>query len=207
MLERFLFDGDLQYSQIKDLSGGERRRLYLAKVLMERPNLLLLDEPTNDLDIETLATLEDYLDYFSGTVLVVSHDRYFLEKTTDWLLAVWGDGRVTRHNDIPNYAQAAAEQGEKSPLLGKPKRDRPRQLRFSYQEKEEFATIDDTIAQLEEALGQLEALIAASAGDYLTLQKLLEEKAAADAVLADKMQRWTYLNELAEAIARQKEGD
>ncbi len=216
MLERFMFDGVLQYSLIKNLSGGERRRLFLAKVLMERPNVLLLDEPTNDLDIETLETLEEYLEYFQGSVLVVSHDRYFLDKTTDWLLAVSGDGRVTRHNDLQSYAEAAARGKAKASLsqgvasridAEKAETERPersRRQRFTYQEKVEFATIDDEIVAIEAQLAAIETQIADSSGEYLRLQALLTQQEACSTELAKKMERWTYLHELAEAIEKEK---
>ena len=210
MLERFLFDGDLQYSTIGALSGGERRRLYLLGVLMSAPNVLLLDEPTNDLDIETLTILEDYLASFDGIVIAVSHDRYFLDKIATQIFEVSDSGEVLRYTGgYTDYlgkrresAPEVKEKKEKKETLREPK---PQKLRFSYKEQREYAVIEDEIAQLEEKIAQADADMAANATDYTALQRLTEEKEQLETALEEKMGRWMYLSELAEKIEAQKE--
>lgn len=211
MLERFLFSSELQYNRIEKLSGGERKRLYLLKVIMTAPNILLLDEPTNDLDIETLTILEDYLEGFDGAVLAISHDRYFLDKMADELWEV-KDGRVIRTNSSyselletkSNEAKAEKKQSEDSPkknrvFVGtvKPK--------FSFKEQREYEIIDEDIAALEAKIAQIEKDIAESSSDYVKLQKLSDEKEQTELLLAEKMDRWVYLNDLAEKIEASKE--
>lgn len=210
MLERFLFDGDLQYSTIGALSGGERRRLYLLGVLMSAPNALLLDEPTNDLDIETLTILEDYLASFDGIVIAVSHDRYFLDKIATQIFEVSDSGEVLRYTG--GYTDYLEKRRESSPEVKErkekkevPREQKPQKLRFSYKEQREYAVIEDEIAQLEEKIAQADADMAANATDYTALQRLTAEKEQLEHALEEKMDRWMYLSELAEKIEAQKE--
>lgn len=218
MLERFLFPSSVQYTTVEKLSGGEKRRLYLLRILMEAPNVLLLDEPTNDLDIQTLTILEDYLDSFLGIVITVSHDRYFLDRVVRRIFAFEGDGRVTQYEGGFTDYQAAyeaknpegtepkdgalkkAENGEKK-KQEKPKSER--KLKFSFKEQKEWDTIEDEIGALEEALEGLEVLMAEAARDYSKLNALMKEKTEKEQLLEEKMERWMYLNELAEQIKNQ----
>ena len=209
MMERFLFPTQLQGQPIGKLSGGERRRLYLLSVLMEAPNILLLDEPTNDLDITTLAILEEYLETFPGAVLAVSHDRYFLDKTAQQIFEVGEGGVITRYTG--NYSdylekrkanEAPAEKAAKKAPSGKPVRQK--KLKFSYKEQKEFGTIEDDIAALEQKIADLDTQMAACGSDYVKLQDLTSEQDAAKAALDEKMERWMYLTDLAEKIAAQE---
>ena len=209
MLERFLFPSAMQYQKIGRLSGGERRRLYLLGILMSSPNILLLDEPTNDLDIETLTILEDYLDDFPGAVIAVSHDRYFLDKTASSIFEVVPGGEVRRYEG--NYGDYMRQRGpDEKPaetVSKKPKTQRVAshapKLRFSFKEQREYDTIDDDIAALEARAAELDSEIAQNASDYVKLQALTEEKSAVEAELDHKMERWVYLNDLAERISAQ----
>jgi ATP-binding cassette subfamily F protein uup len=214
MMERFLFPADLQYAPISKLSGGERRRLYLLGVLMDAPNVLFLDEPTNDLDITTLGILEEYLSSFPGAVLCVSHDRYFLDKTADFIFHVQEDGQVRQF--VGNYTEyleqyvpqeTPAAPKETAPKASKPKSAPPKRLRFSYKEEREYARIDEEIAALEEQLAQCEADIQQYACDFVKLQELTALQESLSAQLEEKNERWLYLNELAEAIAAQSAGN
>ncbi|MEG0614986.1 MAG: ABC-F family ATP-binding cassette domain-containing protein [Oscillospiraceae bacterium] len=205
MLERFLFSSDLQYTTIARLSGGERRRLYLLSILMEAPNILLLDEPTNDLDIETLTILEDYLDAFSGAVIAVSHDRYFLDKIASSIFEVTENGKIV--NYIGNYSDysekrisAETQLSEKKISQKNVQPSKPKKLKFSFNEQHEFETIDDDISALEAELEACSKEILSSASDYVKLQNLMENKAILEADLEKKTERWVYLNELAEKI-------
>lgn len=209
MLERFLFNSELQWNRIEKLSGGERKRLYLLKILMTAPNILLLDEPTNDLDITTLTILEDYLESFSGAVIAVSHDRYFLDKTANEIFE-FRNGICTRFNgNYSDYAEKAKEMyADEAP---KPKKENTKKervfvgkkkLRFSFKEQREFETIDDDIASLEEQIAAAEKDIAANSSDYVKLQELSDKKEQLENELAEKMERWVYLNDLAERIER-----
>ena len=208
LLEQFLFPADVQWSPIDKLSGGEKRRLYLLSVLAAAPNVLLLDEPTNDLDLQTLAALEDYLDSFPGAVVAVSHDRYFLDRVARRVFAVEGDGTVKGYpGGYTEYLEARrAAEAEKAPKPAAPekKADRPagpKKLKFSYNEQREFETIDADIATLEAQLAQVQADQAAQATDYVALQELQAKQAELEAALEQKMDRWVYLNDLAERIA------
>ena len=219
MMEKFLFPVDLQYTEIGRLSGGERRRLYLLRVLMEAPNVLVLDEPTNDLDIETLAVLEDYLEQFPGVVIAVSHDRYFLDKLMNHVFVLAGNGEVRHYTggyadyraDVAAERQrlAAQQRLDSQPLpnssLKKTSGGRSHQekLKFSFKEQREYEEIDGVIAGLEEKIAQTEALIAQNASDYAALQELTAEKEELETQLAAKMERWVYLNDLAERIEAQ----
>lgn len=207
MLERFLFTPELQYNRIEKLSGGERKRLYLLKVLMTAPNILLLDEPTNDLDIATLTILEDYLQSFSGAVIAVSHDRYFLDKMCSQIFE-FKNGLCTRYNgNYSDYADRVKEELPKEERAPKPVQKRERtpgktRLRFSFKEQREFATIEDDIAALEEQISEAEAQIGQFSADYVKLQELSEKRDRLTEELEAKMERWVYLNDLAERIER-----
>lgn len=210
LLEQFLFPPEAQWSPISKLSGGEKRRLYLLSVLAAAPNVLLLDEPTNDLDLQTLAALEDYLDSFPGAVVAVSHDRYFLDRVARRVFAVEGDGTVKGYpGGYTEYLEARrAAEAEKAPKPAAPekKADRPagpKKLKFSYNEQREYETIDADIATLEAQLAQVQADQAAQATDYVALQELQAKQAELEAALEQKMDRWVYLNDLAERIANQ----
>jgi ATP-binding cassette subfamily F protein uup len=219
MLERFLFPSSVQYTTVEKLSGGEKRRLYLLRILMEAPNVLLLDEPTNDLDIQTLTILEDYLDSFPGIVITVSHDRYFLDRVVRRIFAFEGQGRVTQYEGgFTDYQAAFAARypdglagndagTEKKPDAGEKKgREKPkgeRKLRFSYKEQREWETIEDDIAALESSIETLDGKIEEAASDYGRLNQLMEEKAQKEELLEEKMERWMYLNDLAEQIENQ----
>ena len=223
MLERFLFDSAMQYTPVAKLSGGEKRRLYLLKVLMEAPNVLLLDEPSNDLDIPTLTILEDYLSSFSGIVIAVSHDRYFLDDVVDRIFAFEGNGKLAQYEGgYTDYAQAKArntgESGSAEAVTGQEKKKstgkdwkqgqkRQEKLKFSYKEEREFATIDEEIAKLEEKIAALEKDMMANATNSAKLREIMETKEAAEQQLEEKMDRWVYLNDLAEKIeAQQRNG-
>ncbi len=204
MLERFLFSGSIQYSLIKKLSGGEKRRLYLLRVLMEAPNILILDEPTNDLDIATLTILEDYLQSFEGIVVTVSHDRYFLNKLVNRIFAFEGDGEIHQYEgNYSDYIEKAGtleeEKGKEKPKQEWKQRNTEK-LRFSYQEKKEYETIDEEIARLEEKITKLEQEMEQSATSYGKLSELTKEKEEAEVLLEERMERWVYLNDLAEKI-------
>ena len=206
-LEQFLFDAELQYTTIGRLSGGERRRLYLLKILMKAPNVLILDEPTNDLDIETLTILEDYLSSFAGAVILVSHDRYFLDKTAAHIFSFENAGVKSYLGGYTDWliqqedAEQAQPRQEKEKTVQK--RTRTETLKFSFKEQREFATIDEDIAALETALEQAKAQQEASASDFVRLQETTQQVQALEQQLADKMSRWVYLNDLAEKISQQ----
>ena len=207
MMERFLFPSDLQSVPIGRLSGGERRRLYLLSVLMEAPNVLLLDEPTNDLDVMTLSILEDYLQSFSGPILTVSHDRFFLDKLADAIFEVKGNGLVEQFTGNWSDWSRKRKQEESSVRQEKPKavQERPREkkLKFSYKEEREFATIEEDIAALEEKIEENQNAQAAAGSDYVKLQQLQDELADLEAQLEHKEERWMYLTELKEKIDSQ----
>lgn len=208
MLERFLFTPELQWSRIEKLSGGERKRLYLLKILMTAPNILILDEPTNDLDIATLTILENYLESFNGAVIAISHDRYFLDKMSSEIWELRGDGTVNRYNgNYSDYAEKQLHENE-AEKVKKPaeKSERSftgrRKLKFSFKEQREFETIDDDIACLEQQISDTENEIAKCSSDYVKLQELSELKDSLECQLSEKMDRWVYLNDLAERIEK-----
>ena len=218
MLERFLFDGNLQYTPIGKLSGGEKRRLYLCKVLMESPNVLVLDEPTNDLDIPTLTILEDYLDSFNGIIITVSHDRYFLDNLVDRIFAFEGEGVLKQYeggytdylearqhmeSNATNQPGKGADPANKKPTGKDWKKNQPTKLKFSYKEQKEYETIDDDIAALEERIEELEQEMLKNATNSAKLSEILAQKEEAESALEEKMERWVYLNDLAERIAAQ----
>ena len=217
MLERFLFDSTLQYSLIGKLSGGEKRRLYLIKVLMSAPNVLILDEPTNDLDIQTLSILEDYLESFAGITIIVSHDRYFLDRAADRIFVFDDCGNITEevHQEADEIlakmaAAPAAGMGQGTADKASEKNIKAtwnkgeRALRFSYMEQKEYDTIEDDIAALEDKIEKLDADMAAFATDFVKLNELGREKEAAQSKLDEKYARWEYLTELAEKIEASK---
>lgn len=231
MLERFLFPPQAQYSLIGKLSGGERRRLNLLRVLMESPNVLILDEPTNDLDISTLTILEDYLDHYQGIVIIVSHDRYFLDRTVNRIFAFEAGGVLRQYEGgYTDYALKAGESAQcnlsvqdgiiSSAAGGTEGADtgseaggraayenyranRERKLKFSYKEKQEYETIEQDILDLEEKLESLDAEMAANATNSKRLSELAAEREQTEADLEHKMERWEYLEELAEKIHAQ----
>ena len=209
MMEHFLFPTQLQGQPIGKLSGGERRRLYLLSILMAAPNILLLDEPTNDLDVTTLAILEEYLETFPGAVLAVSHDRYFLDKMAAQIFEVGEGGAVRRYSG--NYSDYLAKRREetpapkeerKKPAAGKPARQR--KLKFTFKEQREYDTIEADIAALEARIAQREGEMLACGSDYGKLQDLTKDQQADQAALEEKMERWLYLTDLAERIAAQE---
>ena len=213
MLERFLFAGEDQYGLLGKLSGGERRRLYLCKVLMGSPNVLILDEPTNDLDIATLQTLEDYLDSFRGIVIAVSHDRYFLDRTVHRIFALEEGGHVSRYEggytdyrqkadqkDVLEKTAAESPAGEASAARKTWKSGQTKKLKFSYQEQKEYETIEAQIAGLEEKIKILEDDILRNARDFAKLNELTAEKERTEQLLEEKMDRWMYLEDLAARI-------
>ena len=234
MLERFLFPSHMQYTVIGKLSGGERRRLYLLRILMDAPNVILLDEPTNDLDIQTLTILEDYLDSFQGIVVTVSHDRYFLDRVVRRIFAFEGDGEVRQYEGGFTDYQAALEQrllrGDSDSGIPEGQKDRAgskaagkdgdletdgmkasseatrrqgRKLKFSYKEQKEWESIEEEISLLEEEIQDLEKKMEGASSNYGKLQELIGEKEQKEAKLEERMDRWMYLNELAEKIAAQ----
>ncbi|MGU8518830.1 ABC-F family ATP-binding cassette domain-containing protein [Clostridium perfringens] len=208
MCEKFLFNGTLQWTMIGMLSGGERRRLHLLRVLMEAPNVLLLDEPTNDLDIETLNRLEDYLDDFGGVVITVSHDRYFLDRICNKIFSYEGNGKIDIYTgNYGDYLLSKEEEAinnkEKEVAVDKNK-NKGKVLKFSFKEQREFETIDEEIMTLEEKIEELDSLMAKHASEYGRLQELMEEKAKVEEELAFKYERWEYLNELAAQIEENK---
>ena len=224
MLERFLFPSSVQYTTIDRLSGGEKRRLYLLRILMDAPNVLLLDEPTNDLDIRTLTILEDYLDSFQGIVITVSHDRYFLDRIVRRIFAFEGNGKITQYEGGFTDYQAAVLRKEveaEAMAAGNPKagvksdksKDEkseedsksskktwnggPKKLRFTYQEQKDWDVIESQIEKLEEEIAGLEVQMEKAASDFVKLKELMDRKAQAESELDAKMERWMYLNDLA----------
>ena len=208
MMERFLFPSDLQSVPIGRLSGGERRRLYLLSVLMDAPNVLLLDEPTNDLDIMTLSILEDYLQTFSGPIITVSHDRFFLDKLADTIFEVTGTGQVEVFTgNWTDWSQKRKTDPEPA-KAEKPKqtqeRVREKKLKFSYKEEREFATIDRDIADLEEKIADNQTQQDLCGNDYVKLQQLQAELTDLESRLEAKTERWIYLTDLKERIDAQQ---
>jgi ATP-binding cassette subfamily F protein uup len=225
MLERFLFPPDQQYSIIGKLSGGEKRRLYLLRILMEAPNILILDEPTNDLDIATLTRLEDYLDSFEGIVITVSHDRYFLDRVvsrifcfengtikqyeggyTDYLnhtthkLDVTDAGISSSEKNSPD--DDTAEETDKPKVTKDNWKDgQTKKLKMSYKEEKEFETIESDIATLEQQIEDTDNEMLKAANDFIKLGELSAKKEELQKELEHKMDRWMYLEELADKIA------
>lgn len=210
MLERFLFPPEEQYNFIGKLSGGEKRRLNLLRVLMEAPNVLILDEPTNDLDVTTLTILEDYLDHFDGIVITVSHDRYFLDRIVKRIFAFDGKGNLKQHEGgyteyAARIAQEEPEEIIKAPTKkGVDTRVKEKKLKFSYKEQRDYETIEGEIAALEEKIESLEESMGKFASDFVKLNEIVKEKEEAEALLEEKMDRWMYLEELKAKIDEQK---
>ena len=248
MCEKFLFSPKQQWTPIRKLSGGEKRRLYLLSVLMSAPNVLILDEPTNDLDIETLEVLEDYLDGFAGIIITVSHDRYFLDRTVDRIFAFEAGGHLTQYeggysdykekcvssiynvpgngiskgtalsgNGLVSGSGVAAGSNDDKSADGTQKvtagnktltskeynKSRSERLKFTYKEQKEYESIDDDIAALESDIERIDSEMAKCVTDYGKLNDLSKEKAEKEKQLEEKMDRWVYLNDLAERIANQ----
>lgn len=226
LLEKFLFEGEDQYGLLGKLSGGERRRLHLCRVLMSAPNVLILDEPTNDLDITTLQILEDYLDGFPGIVITVSHDRYFLDRIARRIFAFEEDGEIRQYEGgYTDYAAKRAQGQEKASenpngsaldgagitpedLSGSARAaknrdgERKRKLKFTFQEQKDYESIEGEIASLEEKIAKLEGDILKNASDFVKLNALSKEKEETEALLEQKMDRWMYLEDLAARIAQ-----
>ncbi len=214
MLERFLFPPALQWTPVSKLSGGEKRRLYLLKILMGAPNILLLDEPTNDLDIATLSVLEDYLEEFPGAVIVVSHDRYFLDRVVARILAFEPDGMIHRYEgdyqayrkqllENPSHQTQPSERRE--PVARTETGPKPAPLRMKMSEKREYEGIDARVAELENRMEALRTEWEEAASDYVRLQELTLRLEALTSEYDEAMSRWLYLNELAEKIGMQKD--
>lgn len=215
MLERFLFSPQVQWMPISKLSGGEKRRLLLLKILMSAPNVLMLDEPTNDLDIQTLTILEEYLDNFQGALLIVSHDRYFLDRLVDKIFAFEGNGIIKKYiGGYSNYQEKfehmgnKREEGKEEVKVKKTlkknlvdiKEDTPRHCKFTFKEKQEYEQIEDTITSVEQELLEVREKIDAASSDFELLQELLDVKQKSENKLDKLIERWAYLNELAEDI-------
>lgn len=214
MLERFLFEGALQYSKIEKLSGGEKRRLYLLRILMTAPNVLILDEPTNDLDIATLTVLEDYLDRFDGIIITVSHDRYFLDRVVNRIFSFEGNGEVRQFEggysdylikkeleSIPEESNCGCSASEEKEADSKATwKRREKKVKFTYKEEKEFETIDDDIAALEDKISECDELMVKNATNSVKLAELVEAKEKAEKELEEKTERWVYLNDLYEQI-------
>ncbi|MEF9992234.1 MAG: ABC-F family ATP-binding cassette domain-containing protein [Romboutsia sp.] len=217
MCERFLFNGTMQYTLMGKLSGGERRRLHLLRILMMAPNVLLLDEPTNDLDIDTLNILEDYLDEFRGVVITVSHDRYFLDRVCNKVFAYEGNGKIHiytgNYSDYTIYKEIQGiefeefnkpKKEEKIESLKKEKPKSDKKLKFTYNEQREFENIDTDIEKIEQKIENLEESTSKYATDFVKLQEVLNEKTSLEKELEYKYERWEYLNNLAEEISNSK---
>lgn len=212
MLELFLFPSSEQWTPISKLSGGERRRLYLLRVLMSAPNVLMLDEPTNDLDIKTLTILENYLDEFPGVVIVVSHDRYFLDRVVDKIFAFEEDGIVKQYaGGYSSYRKILESTKIEDETLNaivkidnsmKPKKERA--LKFTYKEQKEFELIDEVIANIENEINVIDNGINEAQSDFIKLQELQTKKGTFEDQLLEAIERWIYLSELAEKIERNK---
>jgi ABC transport system ATP-binding/permease protein len=222
MLERFLFPSSSHSTTLARLSGGERRRLFLLSILMQAPNVLLFDEPTNDLDIQTLSILEDYLDSFPGAVIVISHDRYFLDRVVQRIFSLEGNGSIahypggyTDYIELHQEEERERQEAEKASLLANKKKSpaskdaqvaknlgkhKDSRLKFSFNEQREFETIEDDIATLERQLSEMELQMSKEASNYDLLQEMLVKKQAVDQELSLKLDRWVYLNDLADKI-------
>ena len=210
MLEKFLFEPAVQWTPISKLSGGEKRRLHLLRILMEAPNVLLLDEPTNDLDIETLTILEDYIENFQGAVVAVSHDRYFLDKIAGKIFSFEENGKIVKFtgnysdykqfNEAENLVAQPIDKKSSGDSKEAVERTKERALKFTYKEQKEYEQIDTVIADLEEKIQGIDSKIGTTAADYVLLQQLMSEKEEFEKQLEEQMERWIYLNDLAEKI-------
>ncbi len=214
MLERFLFTPEMQYGQIGNLSGGEKKRLYLLSVLQSAPNVLIFDEANNDIDIPTMTILEDYINSFQGIVITVSHDRYFLDNVVDRIFEFDGTGHLKQYEGgYTDYVEAKQRENraEKTESTEKKtsgkkewKQNQPTKLKFTYMEQREYETIDEDIASLEEKIEQLDADMMKYATNSVKLSEITAEKEEIEQKLEEKMERWVYLNDLAERIEEQK---
>lgn len=213
MLERFLFTPDMQYAPIEKLSGGEKKRLYLLGILQAAPNVLIFDEANNDIDIPTMTILEDYLNSFQGIVITVSHDRYFLDNVVDRIFEFDGNGHLQQYEGgYTDYIEAKQKRGteeteekeKKVSVKNDWKQNRKKKLKFSYKEQREYETIDDDIAKLEEELYRIDGDMMKNATNSVKLSELTKEKEEKEMLLEEKMERWVYLNDLAEKIKEQK---
>lgn len=208
MLEKFLFPPALHYTEIRRLSGGERRRLFLLGILMGAPNVLILDEPTNDLDISTLRVLEDYLESFQGAVLTVSHDRYFLDRVVDTICAFQPDVGIRRY--LGGYTDYLAQREEQTAPAREKKTEskyrgsHEQKLKFTYKEQKEYETIDQDLEELESRIAETDRLLSENASDFEKLQELTALRDSLSEQLDQKTERWVYLAELAEKIAAQE---
>ena len=213
MLDRFLFPPAVQWTPVSRLSGGEKRRLYLLRILMGSPNILLLDEPTNDLDIQTLTILESYIDDFPGAVIAVSHDRYFLDRVADKLFVLAGGGRIEMFTgNYTDYSESIAASGMETEsrnnnhVIGKKtysaENNKPKPVKFTFKEQKEFEQIDEIVAELEEKVKRINEDINGAASDFQRLPGLLAEKERLEKQLDAAIERWTYLNEIAEKMDR-----
>lgn len=217
MAERFLFTPEMQFAPIEKLSGGEKRRLYLLRILMSAPNVLFLDEPTNDLDISSLMVLEDFLDHFAGIVLTISHDRYFLDRTVNRLFVFEGDGHIRRfeggytdyqvqllreskEQEVEAVKSGEKERKESSTPSSEKSWKKERALKMTYQEKKDYETIEEEISRLEEKVQELDRESAENARDFLRLQEIQKEKEETEKTLTEKWERWEYLSALQEKI-------
>ncbi|GAA0789645.1 ABC-F family ATP-binding cassette domain-containing protein [Hathewaya limosa] len=220
MLEKFLFPPEAQWTPIYKLSGGERRRLFLLKILMEAPNILLLDEPTNDLDIATLEILEDYIENFNGPIMTVSHDRYFLDKIANKIFSYEGNGQVLEHtgnySDFIEYKRNLSTECEQleenknqtvnnsNKKIDDPIKKEKKLLKLSYKDQREYDEIESIIENIENTIVETEDEITKNASNYSKLQELLVKKESLEKKLEKKMERWEYLNELVEEINANK---
>ncbi len=214
MLEQFLFPPDVQLTPVNRLSGGEKRRLYLASVLMSAPNVLLLDEPTNDLDIATLEILEDYLTNFQGAVVVVSHDRSFLDRVAGRLFAFEEGAQLVQYicsfsdylDHLTVQKELTAKNKKAENASSAQRREKPRELRMSFKEQRDYETIDARIEALNEKLAEIDSQINLYASDFVKLTELSALKEKTEQELAEAEERWLYLTDLAERIEAQKKG-
>lgn len=213
LMERFLFDGNLQWNFISQLSGGEKRRLFLLRILMEAPNVLLLDEPTNDLDLETMAVLESFIDDFSGAIIFVSHDRFFVDRLADKVFVYEPDGNLKMYAGGYSYykEKAASEEARRSSIELLPKKEKTvvqaqskaaTKRRLTFKEQKEYAEIEDVIASKEGELKVVQLQMAQNASDYSKLNELSREQERLQAELDNLLARWAYLEEVAEEQAK-----
>ncbi len=213
LMERFLFDGNLQWNFISQLSGGEKRRLFLLRILMEAPNVLLLDEPTNDLDLETMAVLESFIDDFSGAIIFVSHDRFFVDRLADKVFVYEPDGNLKMYAGGYSYykEKAASEEARQSSIELLPKKEKtvaqaqPKaetKRRLTFKEQKEYAEIEAVIASKEGELKVVQLQMTQNASDYSKLNELSREQERLQAELDNLLARWAYLEEVAEEQAK-----
>ena len=202
MMEKFLFPPNLQYAPISKLSGGEKRRLYLLHVLMGAPNVLLLDEPTNDLDLETMQVLEGFIDDFSGAIIFVSHDRFFVDRLADKIFVIAHGGVVHKYpggytDNAYRFEAAMPDNSSTSKAQPMTQQHHEQRYRMSYNEKREYDSIEGVITEKENEQKAIEAMMAACASDYGKLAELSEDNERLKSEIDTLMERWAYLEELA----------